>query len=764
MRKNGVTPRCPAEVTMRPEAKTGYSLLGAFLMAITVVSSGCKPDDCVTTQDAFAHDVWAGFMSTSCLQCHSPDGVAVVQENARFVLQPAAYPDFLTANLNSVRQMAKTDFEGKSLLLIKPLGEHGHGGGKVLDAKSDEYAALERLVETLRAGTEETCGGETKAKMPDHVQLLSPAQTLRRTMLHFAGRLPTPEETAKVEGGGLAALDGVFEQAMKEPLFLERLDELFNDVLLTDKFRRNRDALDLLNTTEYPAAKRIRDGWSELSSTERARYNDAIAREPLRLVRHVVENDLPFTEILTADYTLVDDALAEVYGLDDGATGVRKAKIATATGTAIPHAGVLTTPAFLNRYPTTPTNRSRGRASLLLRTFLATDLLKIADRPIDISQITAKDNPTLNHESCIVCHRVMDPIAGAFRGWDERDYELFRPDKPWHDDMLHPGFGKTDLPSERYGSALQWLADQMTADARFDLAAVHIAWRAVSGRELLAYPQADTQNFKLALKAWEAQDAFLQEAKTAFIQNGRRFKPLLVHFIKSEAYRAAHAPGSTADELVTIDPFGVSRLLSPEVLNRKIAATTGIRWRMAWDWDKNRDWLTASGLGMLYGGIDSDNVVTRTSTINGVMSNLATRMASEIACFAVPYDFSKPLEERVLFPLVRREEVPLSAGHEVAGAILNIKRNIVHLHDRLLGETLSVDDPEVEATFQVFFGTWKEGQVEELKGQWMAWPCGIDPTTGEALENDLRKDGNYVERAWMATVAYLLSDYRFLYE
>lgn len=749
---------------MCPEAKTSFPVLGVLCVALAFGAAGCKDEPCVTTRDAFAHDVWAGFMATSCLQCHSPDGVAVVQENARFVLQPPAYPDFLTANLNSVREMAKTDYEGKSLLLIKPLGDHDHGGGKVLDAKSDEFAALEKLVETLRAGTEETCGGESNVAMPDNVRTLDASQTLRRTMLHFAGRLPTEKERARVAEGGLAALDAVLAPMMKEPMFLERLDELFNDVLLTDRFRSGRDAVNMLNTTEYPGAQRIRDAWSDMPSAERQTYNDSVAREPLRIIRWVVENDLPFTEILTANYTVVDDALAEIYGIEDGKTGWRTAKVTTATGTAIPHAGVLTTPAFLNRYPTTPTNRSRGRANLLLRTFLATDLLKIADRPIDISQITAKDNPTLNHESCIVCHRVMDPIAGAFRGWDERDYEFFRPDKSWHDDMRHPGFGKVDLPSERYGSALQWLGEQMTADSRFDLAVVYIGWRAMSGRELLRYPDADTQDFKLQLKAWEAQDAFLQDAKRHFIENGRRFKPLLTYFIKSEPFRAVRAPGSDADTLAVIDPMGVARLASPEVLNRKIAATTGMRWRMTHDWENNRDWLASSGFRMLYGGIDSDNVVERTSSINGVMSNLATRMAAEVACMAVPYDFSKPQNERVLFPLVRQEEVPVSAGHEVAGAVANMKKNIVHLHDRLLGETLSVDDPEVEATFQVFLETWKEGQNEKLRGRWMEWPCGLDPTTGERLPDDIRRDANYVERAWMAAVAYLLSDYRFLFE
>lgn len=748
---------------MQNRSQAGKWSLGVALACLAVGSAGCK-DECVTTRDAFAHDVWAPFMATGCLKCHSPDGVAVVEENARFVLQPPSYPGFLDANLASVREMAKTDYEGRSLLLIKPLGEHGHGGGKVLDEDSDEYEALVELVEKLRAGEEETCGGQVKDLTPSNVALADPVQTLRRTTLHFAGRLPTAAEREVVATGGWAALDEVLGSMMKEPVFLDRLDELFNDVFLTDKYLPGREALNLLNGTEYPRAAQLRDAWNDIPAAQRVAYNEAVAREPLRLVRWVVEKDLPFTEILNADYTVVDDALAEIYAIEDGKTGLRTAKVKTATGVEIPHAGVLTTPAYLNRYPTTPTNRSRGRARVLLKTFLATDILKIADRPIDITQITAKDNPTLNHEACVVCHRIMDPIAGAFRGWDERDYELFRPDRTWHEDMLHPGFGKVDLPSDRYGSAIQWVAQQMAVDTRFDLAVVYIAWRAVSGRELLAYPLPTDPDFKARLSAWETQEAFMHQARKAFVDGGRRLRPLLRYFLTSEPFRAIRAPGASATSLVELESLGAARLASPEVLNRKIAATTGVRWRMTYDWANQRDWLGSNGFRLLYGGLDSDSVVERARTINGVMSNLATRMAAEVACLAVPYDLSKPQEERVLFPYVRLQEVPESAGHEVPGAIANARRNIVYLHDRLLGETLSVDDPEVDATLRLFVETWREGTSQGLTSSRLSWPCGVDPTTGQNLDDLIRRDPDYVARAWMATVAYLLSDYRFLYE
>lgn len=733
----------------------------ALALCAALATSACSDDECLTDRQYFGREVWSAWMSTDCFKCHSPDGVAVANK-ARFVLQPPTYPGFLDANLASIREIAKNEYEGKSLILLKPLGEQSHGGGKVLEEDSEKYESLVALIERLKEGGGDSCGDDEKKPGPA-VELLSPPATLRKATVHLSGRLPTADELAAATQEGMPAVERVVDTLMKEPAFLGRLDELFNDVLLTDSFRNGRRALDLLNTDDYPEADVVRDTWDQIAEPERRALNDAVAREPLRLMRWVVENDLPFTEILTADYVVVDDALARVYKITDGKTGLRTAKVKTATGIDIPHAGLLSTPAFLNRYPTTPTNRSRARARVVLKTFLATDILKIADRPIDITQVTAKDNPTRNHEACSVCHRVIDPIAGGFRGWDERDYEKFRPDSPWHDDMVHPGFGTQDTPSEKYGAALQWLAAQMAGDQRFDLAVVQLAWKAVTGRGFVGYPEAG-DGFDARLAAWERQDELLQRFAQVFRDNGRRFRPLVKAIVTSDLYRAARAPGADAAALTALEPLGTARLLAPEVLNRKIVATTGVHWRMAWDWEKEHDWLLDANFALLYGGIDSTDIVERATAPNGVMSNLAWRMASETACFAVPYDFAKPAEQRLLFPYVRLIEVPESAGHLVPGAIENVKRNLVYLHERLLGETLAIDSPEIEASYQVFLETWREGQTDKRNEQWLSWPCGRDPTTGAELAEEVRRDRTYVVRAWMAALTYLLADYRFLYE
>ena len=112
------------------------------------------------------------------------------------------------------------------------------------------------------------------------------------------------------------------------------------------------------------------------------------------------------------------------------------------------------------------------------------------------------------------------------------------------------------------------------------------------------------------------------------------------------------------------------------------------------------------------------------------MAAVATRMAIEVSCSATAFDFTRPAAERLLFPLVEVEDTP--DFNEGA-----IRKNIVHLHDRILGETLEVDDPAVDATFALFYDTWTQGQknmLDKIETNGLG-PCPAvkDPTTNTDL-------------------------------
>ena len=84
-----------------------------------------------------------------------------------------------------------------------------------------------------------------------------------------------------------------------------------------------------------------------------------------------------------------------------------------------PHAGVLNTPSFLFRYPTTATNRNRARARWTYYHFLDVDIESSASRTMDPVALADTNNPTMHNPSCTVCHTIMDPVAGAFQDYGD---------------------------------------------------------------------------------------------------------------------------------------------------------------------------------------------------------------------------------------------------------------------------------------------------------------------------------------------------------
>ena len=740
---------------------------GALLTAAAVLSgAGCNSssssEDCTATRTVFEQTVWSPFMSTKCGKCHTPDGVAVVTNHARFVIQPSSYPGFIDTNLKTLKEVSKIEYEGKSELLLKPLGQMSHGGGAVLEESSEDYKALVALVERL--GTEDTCAEPVKAEIAS-LTLLDPPATLRKASLALASRLPTAAETDAVTKGGEGSLDAAFDTLMKDPIFLTRLKEIWNDFLLTDRgLEYGGAALNFMNDEDYPNVN-----YDDKDPTRYA-ANAAIAREPLELLAYVVKNDKPFTDIVKADYTVVNPFSAKAYGVTDvkftdpnDESEYHEAHITTALGVAIPHAGMLSTPAFLNRWQTTATNRNRARARRVYQFFLATDVLKIAERPIDATKVTGEENPTHNSELCTVCHQVIDPPSGAFRGWGEQDYEHFVPEEKWHDEMFPPGFGANTLPPTSYTRGVAWLGGEIAGDPRFALSAVYNVYKGFTGHDPLPYPgDAAAGAFSQNLTAWEAQDAFFRKTATAFTSGGFNLKIIVKAVLKSPYFRGVSGDFS---KMIETRDVGTARLLTPEMLNRKIPAVIGIHWRKQYEWDRQHDYL-AEDYPLLYGGINSDSVTSRLISPNGIVASVGMRMANELACHVTAYDFTKARADRRLFPMVDLTEVPESAGNIVAGSVADIKKNIQHLHQLVLGEKLDLGDPEIERTYQLFLDTWRELNLSSDTG--LSWECSgrWDKITGQDLPDDVQitDDKTFAVRSWMAVMTYMLSDYKFLYE
>ncbi len=422
-------------------------------------SSSDAAGDCTPPRELLATRAWPEAFGKVCIKCHSPDGIAS-EQNAALKLLPASYPGFLDAKGANLSYLARLECDGRSLLLRKPLGELNHGGGKVIERDSQTFAAIEAFVARVKSSDE--CSSSSSS-LAEGVTQLSARNTFRKAALLLAGRLPTSVEQKALEGGDKAELERRVAGLTREAGFYELLKTSFNDVLLTDRYLSYvGHAVNLLNEEDFPS---VGAAYDALADDERERINTDLAREALELIAHVAREGRPFTEILTASYLMVNPDSAMLLGVSPkftnpkGAGEFAEAPIKTAKGVAWPHSGILTSPMWLNRFPTTPTNRNRGRARAVLSTFLATDILKIADRPVDpIAASAGFANPTRDSPYRNFCHRELDPIAGAFQKYDDYDPERYVPDKEWHKDMFAPGFAGEALPTRtrsRGGSRLR---------------------------------------------------------------------------------------------------------------------------------------------------------------------------------------------------------------------------------------------------------------------------------------------------------------------
>ena len=747
-----------------------FTRLIVFSLPLCVAWSACVFEDadveCLTNERYFQQRVWNSFMSTECFACHNAQGVA---NETDLVLASSNEPGFLQRNFELVREVSLLERDGTSIILLKPSAQVSHGGGEVFTEGSEKYRALETMIERFDNPVDcpDVSGG-----FFDDAEMLDNESTLRKATLAISGRLPNAAELDQVRAGDRQDFEAVMSGVLDEDGFYQRLGEIYNDAFLTDRYVGGNRAVDLLDEDDFPQAY-WHENLDENLFSERFRdladdnTNNSVARAPLELIKDVVRYERPFTEILTADYMMVNAYSAQVYGIEGieftDPSDPSEFRIGRIPG--VPHAGVLSDPMFLNRFPTTDTNRNRHRSRMTFEFFLATDILSIADRPLGEENILGT-NPTLFDPNCNVCHTNVDPVAGAFQNWDDRG--RFRPpESGWFGDMLQPGYKDETIPPEQWLNSLQWLSQRISEDPLFSLAAVQKAYEGILGQTPLKAPaDPNAPDASVKQRAFDAQSATFQEIAKRFREGGMNYKAMVVDLILSPYFRADNA-SEVKDEY---SELGTARFLTPELLNRKISATLGSGWTRGFD---GRSYLLSSSEFLIfYGGIDSDNVTNRITEPNGLMSAISTRMTNEMSCQSVPQDFFRPQADRLLFPHVEPTFAPEdSNGFEVTASTDAIRKNIQHLHQRLLGERLPNGSEELEATFALFIDTWREGaalRANDEISQDLPWRCQVrdDPSTGVELDDEqrLRRDENYTIRAWMAVVTYLLSDYRFLHE
>ena len=738
------------------------------------------PED-ATSDSFFEDEVWAKVGERTCLNCHSAGGDA---EDSKFLLRDTSIdPSLIRFNRMAFEKMGARRADGKSRLLVKVSGGQNHGGGVALKPESTGYRILERFVRRLEGKADRSDGKGSGAAPPpffDGVEMASPQRLLRRVTLSLAGRLPTPVEKAEIAEKGGKAIDGILDGVMKEPAFYDRLQEGFNDIFLTLGYDGNADdalSYDHFEKTRHWAEKFSLDHVPE-KERQKARYKlwddyrKALKHEPLELIKYIVQNDRPFTEIVTADYLLMSPYTSRGYGMfetlkdqfknvDDPFEYVpaklpalkgRDGKTQKTAEGIYPSAGLLTMFQYLRRYPTTVTNRNRARARMYYRHFLGIDVMALAPRVTDAAAVAKKfSNPTMQAPDCVVCHKTVDPVAGLFQDFFNEEGHYGPRKEGWFTDMFAPGLEGKALPAEDRWRSLQWLGAETAKDPRFAVAMVEHVYYILVGRKVLLAPlDIDDPMFTPRRRAYLAQRREIHDIARTFSAGGFNLKTVFKALVASPFYRvdglseAAKEPARRAE----LDDIGIVRMLTPEQIGRKVMAVFGDHWSR----------LESEEYRILYGGIDSKAVTERMSDPSGAMGAIQRILSNDVACRNVMRDFTRPAAERRLFPDIEPDVVP---GTPEADE--RIRRAIVHLHAQILGRERAPDHPEIERSFQLFAGILDDARGRKGVGKEESYFCG-GRENRDSDKNQRRDDPTYAVRAWRAVVTYLLRQDDFLYE
>lgn len=767
------------------------------------LDSGAE-DICDEDLLSFEQALWQPVLQQSCISCHRAGDLAATTS---LVLDPLSSRNSFARLFNYSQ-----DSEQAQLLLDKPSGKTIHGGGQNFTDDSPSYQAI--VTWLGQRDDFGQCQGTTK-NLWQGVNLISSQQTLRKAAILLAGRLPTEAEKTTLTQQGDTQLKALIRGFMTGDNFTQYIEEGANSQLLTDKWNNDRTpALDLIyeggrfpyvQTRLGPLQEAV-DNATDDTARQLAQQalgitwqntNFGLSKGPLKLISNIVNNERAYSEVLTANYIMVNPYTNDIYnaGLtfsdNDNRDLWQQGQITDGyLNGDIPHAGLLTDTMWLARYPSTDTNRNRARARWAYYFFLGVDIEGTATRPTAASDLMDTNNPTLNNSACTVCHIVMDPVAGAFQNFGDgghyrdswggseslpdsyKNGSDFHQGDLWYRDMLAPGFNNKTMANSNNDASLRWLAFEMIADPRFATGAVKFWWPAIYGNELLVVPTASSDvDYAQKLTAYNAQQSLVEKFADKFrlgtagtaVNGALNLKDLLVEMIVAEPFRA-QSLAESSETGSEISSMGVGQLLTPEQLDRKLEALTGKRWQHIWNADNNQ--LLQDYYG-LFGGIDSDSVSERATELNTLMSAVAGRISQEMPCRVVIDEFEKDKTQRLLFNLVERGDTPTSNNDAV-------RAQVNQLIDRLWGSQVLTDlSIEQEQAYQLFNAVWQD-RVANAPSIWLYHNDETDgPNAGDDdefcvldwdNEQALRSDEYHTVRSWMALLTYLLSDFALLYE
>lgn len=420
---------------------------------------------------------------------------------------------------------------------------------------------------------------------------------LRRLSLDLRGVLPSIAELDAVEADP-TQIDTLREAWMHDPAFEARVM-----ILLGERWQTRIDEY-LMYYTEY---------W-QLAGDPRNEYpfERAVGEEPVRLLAHIAAADVPWTEVVTADYTLTHGILVGLWPTDRTDPGGEPWQVAHYTD-GRPAAGVLATNGLWWRYFSTLSNLNRGRAAALARLLLCEDYLS---RPVSFSADTALvgaegiESALRENPYCMGCHASLDPVASALFGFYTANEYAGDEAERYHPAREPYGTTALGLAPEWYGRPVSGLAEMgqaIAADPRFArctaITAAELYWRRPVTPE-------DFDRVDGIRAAWEAGD--------------RRFTAAVRAATESPVYRAGGMTAEATEADAGREP--TVRLMDATLLDPVLTDLTGFHWT------DDRGFAVLDndtyGFRVMGGAVDGD-AVTRVQATPSLTWSLTVQRAAE---------------------------------------------------------------------------------------------------------------------------------------
>jgi hypothetical protein len=544
------------------------------------------------------------------------------------------------------------------------------------------------------------CTGDDTPLSPagEKYAYLKPTEQLVRVSMALRGIRPSLDELAAVEENP-ANLEPIVDFYLDQPALGETVREVNADAFLIG-----------VDASLYPAGFPT---LPPLDTMDSEALNQSIVEAPLRLIEHVVMNDRPYTEIVTADYTLADPIVSTVWGIPypDGAEGWQETHYTDGR----PHAGVLSDPFLFVRHASTPSNKSRGRANAIAKSLLCFDFLDRhveIDTNIDLADEEAVARAIELNPACQSCHQTLDPLASYFA-----DHFLLLvpaqieayPVRSWTPEFAF--LIRSHTPAY-YGTPSADLADlgrQIADDPRFASCTVRRFYSFLHQSALADVPIEREV-----------------ELRDVFVDSDYDLKALLRAIVLSDDFRVAGALDEESGE----DLHALFKA-SPRQIARTVEDLTGYRWRtnIPYDFGSGNigeiDLMTDALLGfeVLAGGTDSTSVTVPSRTITATSALVQRSLAAHAAPWVVRGDLDFP--DRTRRRLLDRVEYADTG--EAA-----IRQQLVALERRMYGSVVAADSAE----------------VDDL---WTLWSSVHTAADGDT------------ERAWTVTLYAMLQDVRLVY-